>query len=300
MEKRSNEAKTEAKKKVSQWRKRNDFLEVNSKTGQVRIIGSNQPIKSMRYYVEDDEIREVRTVEDQLWDKVTQALDSDEWHFIGENNEYAVSEDGSVIYDVQGDKVFEPIVKERWADIPDYEGLYEASDLGNIRNKRTGRILKPALINSGYLIVGLWKDGKGKNFLVHRLVLSAFVVNPNPKVYTDCDHINHIRTDNRLINLRWVSHAENMAHSYDRIAECNRDPKKIAKLAESHSKPIAQIDPKTNDRVAVFKSGLEAHDKTGINQGNINGCLKGKRNTAGNYFWEYITKEEYKAAVNLK
>ena len=60
----------------------------------------------------------------------------------------------------------------------------------------------------GYMQVGLYKDGKRKMLKVHRLLATAFI--PNPENKTEVDHINGIRDDNRLENLRWVTHQENM------------------------------------------------------------------------------------------
>ena len=114
---------------------------------------------------------------------------------------------------------------EEWKDIKGYEGLYQVSDWGNVKSlprlsKRTSsrhrgtsilieeRIIKQSLQTSGYRVVGLNKDGKNKQFQVHRLVAEAFIPNPDDK--PEIDHINTIRTDNRVENIRWCTHIENM------------------------------------------------------------------------------------------
>jgi len=85
---------------------------------------------------------------------------------------------------------------------------YEVSTLGEIRNIKTGTILKPQMQSSGYysnLIRA--DDGTRKHILVHRAVCLAF--KPNPHNHPEVDHINHNRTDNTLGNLRWSSVEDN-------------------------------------------------------------------------------------------
>ena len=82
--------------------------------------------------------------------------------------------------------------------------------LGNNKTRKE-KILKNIKGKDGYLSVGLYKDGKIKMYLVHRLVAQAFIPNSNNKPFID--HINTIRTDNRVENLRWVTSKENMNNS---------------------------------------------------------------------------------------
>ena len=103
-------------------------------------------------------------------------------------------------------------MNEIWKPIKDYEGLYEVSNLGRVKSlnyKRTGKekILKNSECN-GYLVVSLVKNGKLKQFYVHKLVAEACILNPENKPCID--HINTIRNDNRIENLRWVTYKENM------------------------------------------------------------------------------------------
>ena len=89
--------------------------------------------------------------------------------------------------------------------------MYEVSNYGNIRNKKSNRLLK---LNSknGYVIVKLYNKSV-KNFpqKVHRLVANAFISNPNKLPVVN--HINEIKFDNRIENLQWVSYKENSIHS---------------------------------------------------------------------------------------
>ena len=115
---------------------------------------------------------------------------------------------------------------EKWKDIPDYEGIYQASNLGRIRTckdkttytKRHGvrhwkqRILKPKgqTYSTGYR-VSLWKDGKCKDWLVARLVAITFYGKSDLTV----NHINGNRLDNRLVNLEWCSLKENIQKAFE-------------------------------------------------------------------------------------
>jgi hypothetical protein len=117
--------------------------------------------------------------------------------------------------------------QEKWRPVPGYEGMYEVSDLGQVRSLdrvivnnihggmwvRPGRILKPWMHSRGYPWVTLAGQ---KKFAIHRLVLLAFV-GPIPKGMI-VRHLNDIKTDNRLVNLRYGTHLEN---SFDIITNGN-------------------------------------------------------------------------------
>ena len=105
--------------------------------------------------------------------------------------------------------------KEIWKEIEGFGGNYSVSSEGRVRSNgllkgknSKVRILKTELSKKGYLRVGLTKDGKQKKYLVHRLVAIAFL--DNPKNLPDVNHKNECKTDNRLINLEWMSRRDNM------------------------------------------------------------------------------------------
>jgi hypothetical protein len=89
---------------------------------------------------------------------------------------------------------------------------YQINEFGDILNLKTNRLIKKVYSN-GYLLVGLFKNGERKFFLRHRLVAESFIPNTENKQFIN--HINGIRDDNRIENLEWVTHSENVKHAYD-------------------------------------------------------------------------------------
>lgn len=114
-----------------------------------------------------------------------------------------------------------PIVGEIWKDIPGYEGLYQASNMGRVRSlprwrsSRRGRyfvsmkILKPFQRRDGYLEVGLHKNGGQKAHRVSKLILLAFV-GPPPEGYETRHFPDPNPSNNRLCNLSWSNHTDNI------------------------------------------------------------------------------------------
>jgi len=100
---------------------------------------------------------------------------------------------------------------EIWKDIPQYEGLYQVSSLGNVKSliKHNGlkeRILKPGVDGCGYLFVVITKDKKAKTCTIHKLVAIAFLGHkPDGTQKIVVDHINNIKYDNRIENLQLIS-----------------------------------------------------------------------------------------------
>lgn len=102
---------------------------------------------------------------------------------------------------------------EEWKPIEKVNGVYSVSDMGRVRNNRTGLLLKPIKMAKGYVRVNLKVDGKEINAQIHRLVATAFI--PNPENKPEVNHKNGIHDDNRLSNLEWVTGEENRKHAYD-------------------------------------------------------------------------------------
>jgi hypothetical protein len=103
-------------------------------------------------------------------------------------------------------------MQEIWLPVEGYEGYYEVSNLGRIKNIKSDKekILKPSIDTGGYAYNPLRKDNKFKNFSIHRLVATAFLKKENYQCQVN--HINGIKIDNRVENLEWVSAIENYCH----------------------------------------------------------------------------------------
>lgn len=103
---------------------------------------------------------------------------------------------------------------EIWKDIPDYEGLYQISSLGRVKSFKYGKekLLKNRLVSSGYLMVILSKNNLTKQKTIHQLVAESFYNHTSDGTNNICvDHINNIKTDNRVENLQIVTHRYNMS-----------------------------------------------------------------------------------------
>ena len=101
---------------------------------------------------------------------------------------------------------------ERWLPIPNWED-YHGSNFGRVKSCKRGKvkIMKPSLIRHGYLRVDLYKDGRQKCFLVHRLVAELFIANPEGK--PEVNHLDGDKLNNHVSNLEWTTSRENTQHA---------------------------------------------------------------------------------------
>lgn len=169
---------------------------------------------------------------------------------------------------------------EEWRDIKDYEGKYQISNYGRLKNSQN-YILSPFYDKEGYQRIYLWKNGKRKSWLVHRLVANTFIKKPYNKNFVD--HIDTIRDNNIVSNLKWVNYLENANNPITKNNVLKARKRKIG--ISINNKPVKCVE--TN---IIYKSALEVEKTLGIYHNQVNKCcLKRKYyNSAGGYHWEYV------------
>lgn len=186
-------------------------------------------------------------------------------------------------------------MKEVWKDIKDYEGLYQVSNLGRVRSldryietfikNQIGRykctkfykgyILKQQTYQ-GYKCVQIHTNGQYKWEKVHRLVAETFI--PNSNNLPQVNHIDGNKENNKVDNLEWCTHSENIKHAYNN------------NLINHYKRKIKQYDLQGNF-IKTWNSAKEIEKNLNIHNSQICRCCKNHKSTARGYIWEYEKEE---------
>ena len=193
----------------------------------------------------------------------------------------------------------EDLPNEEWRDVIGYEGLYQVSNLGRVKsigtinNYRRLKILSPQINGRKYLQVCLFDEqSKRKVKLVHQLVAQSFIDNPNG--YKCIDHINTIKTDNRVENIRWCDYKMNMnnpitKNKVDKIRSsiCLQDwyiDKQ--RYSQSNSKKVLQYNL-NGVFIKEWRTISEAARAHNTSVQAISRCCNGIVKTSMNYIWKF-------------
>ena len=148
---------------------------------------------------------------------------------------------------------------------------YEVSNLGRVRNIKSGRVLKPRLDKDGYLVHGLYQNNKQNQLLLHRIIATAFIDNHEEKPCVN--HIDENKLNNDLSNLEWCTVRENLVHGT-----------RMKRIAEKNFKKVIQLD--LNDNVLnEFESIKQAGQETGVFATSISACCNGRIKSSGGFKW---------------
>lgn len=179
-------------------------------------------------------------------------------------------------------------MEEFFRDVAGYEGLYQVSNLGNVRSLgmwvnsngkgyfKKGRVLKSCKHKRGYLHVGLCNDGKQKTHLIHRLVAQAFI--ENPENLPCINHKDEDKTNNAVTNLEYCDYAYN-----------NRYGTRTERMTEAKSKKVLQLTL-DGELIKEWASVNECH-RNGFDRTAVWACCNNKYCSQGNvykgYRWMY-------------
>ena len=202
-------------------------------------------------------------------------------------------------------------MREEFRPIVGYEGLYEVSNLGNVRslnyNRKKGLVKELKFgYSKGYKRLSLSKDKIQKFYKVHRLVAMAF-----PEIcgewFDGCqvDHIDTNPSNNIATNLKVCTAYENNNNpltkkhrSESRIGmefsdshKSNLSKAKAGKIGKyaNRKKSVQQIDKITNEVLRVWDCITDVERELGINHRQICKVLKGRRISTGGFLWKYAT-----------
>lgn len=173
---------------------------------------------------------------------------------------------------------------EEWKSIDGFEDFYEVSNFGNVRslNYHNWGIIKnltPVIDRYGYKRVCLCMNGKQYNRVIHRMVATAFLENPNG--FPQINHINEIKTDNRVENLEWCTAKENASYG-------SRNKRMARSKKNKNCKSVIQMDL-SGSEIRRWVSFAEINRVLGYDVGFLARCCKGRSKTAYGYKWQYAT-----------
>jgi hypothetical protein len=199
----------------------------------------------------------------------------------------------------------ENLPDEEWRDIKGYEGLYQVSNMGRVKSlsrptKRgkgiyvfNDRILCNVINGHGYCQVSIFdKEGVFKIKQVHRLVAEAFI--PNPNNHPFIDHIDTVKTNNIVSNLRWCTQSMNMNNPITkeyidskRLEFCREEWYiETQRYSQPHSKCVLQYSL-NGDLIARWRTISEAARSIGASVQAISRCCNGVVKTSMNYIWKF-------------
>ena len=160
---------------------------------------------------------------------------------------------------------------EIWKDIIEFQSRYEISSFGNVRNKKTQRILKPREHSGGYLQINVINNGKTKNYYIHQLVAKYFCNVPIDIKNKDVNHIDGNKKNNFYKNLEYCTRSENIKHSFYTNKNRNRFGEQIwnSKLTSKDIENINKIKKEqkiSNKKIAEMYNISESQITRALNK----------------------------------
>lgn len=164
---------------------------------------------------------------------------------------------------------------EIWKDVIGFDGLYQVSSHGNIRNAKNKQCLKQSKQRNGYLYVTLRKNGNQYHSLMHRIVALSFIENETG--HAEINHINEDKEDNRVSNLEWCDHRYNINYGTGHLRSAQKQGRKVRQLT---------LD---GEIIKEYSSVREAARIMNRNHKDIYNVCNGYRKSSCGFKWEYVS-----------
>lgn len=197
---------------------------------------------------------------------------------------------------------------EEWRNIKGYGDVYLVSNYGRVKTISKKRVSGKGFLKEykekilkygnrgGYLGITLCFEGKAKILLVSRLVAEAFI--PNDENKPEIDHINTIRHDNRVCNLRWVTRKENANNPLSlKNKKNNYVPPMKGRFGKDNPESIPIIGVSISGNGVLLFDSISDAARSGFNLGHVAECVRGERNYHKGYRW--YKQSEYNKNGNI-
>lgn len=178
-----------------------------------------------------------------------------------------------------------------------YEKFYLVNENGEVYSIKNKKKLKPNITKNGYATVQLFKNGKGKRVLIHRIVAQAFI--PNLNNYLQVNHKDEDKLNNKADNLEWCNAKYNMNYgkgaqtrhskiNYKKISE----KMKVSQISDGNNNatPVLQFD-KSGNFIKRFNCEIDAIRELNAKSNHIPEVCKGKMKSFYGYIWKYEESE---------
>ena len=222
-----------------------------SSTGRVKSLPRFRNTGSRGYYSKEKILTPIRTCQVNLWKG-------------GIKKTVSINQLMSIAFPSSREPLEGLLIK----DIKGYEGLYAVSSCGKVWSYSNNKFLMPRhQRKTGYDKVHLGKDGKIRDFLVHRLVAEAFI--PNPENKPQVNHLDENKTNNHVENLEWATRRENINYGTHNI-----------RVAKANSRAVLCVETGL-----IYESAEVASRTLAITPSSISIALKYSHRTAGGFHW---------------
>jgi hypothetical protein len=173
----------------------------------------------------------------------------------------------------------------QWKALTGYDGKYYVSRNGEIYSLYRNRLLEPSINYKGYKIIRLTHNKVTKTFILHRIIAKEYI--PNPENKPEVNHINTIKTDNRIENLEWVTNMENRTHALENnLVNENSVPKAIYMTNLKTNESI--LVNSAYDAMKIIHPDLKEGNQFRSKYTKIREILKGKRKSHYGYTFRFI------------